>query len=844
MREYLNNGWEYTDSFTEEFLSFENEFGQVRLPHTVAETPYDHFDESVYQKHCGYRRIFTVREEWNAKRIFLTFEGAAHRAVVYVNGNRLAVHENGYTAFTVEVTEVVVPGENRLVVELDSREDLNQPPFGFVIDYMTYGGLYRDVWLEVQEQDHVKDVFVRCPDARKGAKQVTLRSSITLDIGKMQRACGGQDQTAAQRTDHAARHVVCQRLLTTDGKVLFEWQHETEEMQFTKEYVLPLAQTDRQAMSAHSSAQQDQPSHSSTQQDHPEQPALFLWEIDNPVLYVMETYLSGSGERHATRFGVRSACFSEDGFYLNGEKTKLRGVNRHQSFPYVGYAMPQSMQRRDAVLVKEELACNAVRTSHYPQSQYFLDCCDEIGLLVFTEIPGWQHIGNEEWKKRAVENTKEMVLQNRNHPSVILWGVRINESQDDDAFYQRTNDAAHALDDSRQTGGVRAQKKSTLLEDVYTYNDFLHDGETPGCEPKKRVTPDLKKAYLISEYNGHMYPTKAFDCEEHRQEHALRHANVLEAAAKNEDIAGSFAWCMFDYNTHKDFGSGDRICYHGLMDMYRNPKLAAAVYASQGDRADVLEVGSGMDIGEHPGCNRGDIYLFSNADSIRMYKNDIFIKEYTSEDSAYRHMRHGPIVLDDFIGDQIIKNEAFAPAQAALIKKALNLTARNGLSHMPAAAKRAALWLMLRYRMKPQEAVVLYNKYIGDWGGTATAYRFEAVKDGKVVKTVTKKPMSRVALQIDTDHTLLQERVSYDVAAVRIRAVDEYGNVLPYFQEPVILQTLGPIELIGPKVISLRGGMGGTYVRTTGECGEAYLSMDTQHAGTEQIAFRVEVSGK
>lgn len=832
MREYLNNDWEYTDSFTEAFLSFEGAAERVRLPHTVVETPYDYFDETVYQKHCGYRRTFCVPKQWIGKRIFLTFEGAAHRAQVYVNEKRLAVHENGYTAFCVEVTEAVMEGENRLVVELDSRENLNQPPFGFVIDYMTYGGLYRDVWLEVQEPDFVKDVFIRTPDAKKGADCVTLRVSVTLDIRNGKGTDGGRDEddrkdAADKKT--AARYTVCQRLLTTDGRLLAEWRHETDRMQFTVEYMLPLAQSGQAVQTEHTA--------------QPKQAApgmLSLWEPDNPVLYVMETELPGSMERRVTRFGVRSACFLQDGFYLNGEKIKLRGVNRHQSFPYVGYAMPQSMQRRDAFLIKEELACNAVRTSHYPQSQYFLDCCDEIGLFVFTEIPGWQHIGDAEWKEKAVQNTREMVLQNRNHPSVILWGVRINESHDDDAFYQRTNEAAHALDDSRQTGGVRALKKSTLLEDVYTYNDFLHDGGTPGCEPKRKVTPDVKKAYLVSEYNGHMYPTKAFDCEKHRQEHALRHANVLEAVAANEDIAGSFAWCMFDYNTHQDFGSGDRICYHGLMDMYRNPKLAAAVYASQGEGKVVLEAGSSMDIGEHPGCNRGDLYLFSNADSIRMYKNDRLIKEYTKEDSPYRHLAHGPILIDDFIGDRIAENEPFTPAQAALIKKALNLTARNGLSHMPAAAKRAALWLMLRYHMKPQEAVTLYNRYIGDWGGTATSYRFEAIKGGKVVKTVIKKPMSRVVLWTDVDHVVLREGVSYDTAAVRIRATDEYGNVLPYFQEPVTLWTEGPIRLIGPEVISLRGGMGGTYVRTTGECGEAELILVTPHAEEVQIAFRVE----
>ena len=254
-------------------------------------------------------------------------------------------------------------------------------------------------------------------------------------------------------------------------------------------------------------------------------------------------------------------------------------------------------------ILQEELHCTAVRTSHYPQSPYFLDECDRRGLLVFTELPGWQHIGDDNWKDAACEMLREMLLQNRNHPSIILWGVRINESVDDDAFYTRTNQIAHQLDPSRATSGVRYLEKSHLLEDVYAYNDFSHNGVTPGAKPKKDVTPDMGKALLISECNGHMYPTKSCDDAPHRQEHALRHARVLDAAYADGEHAGCFGWCMFDYATHKDFGSGDRICYHGVLDSFRNPKLAASVYASQGGEEPVLtvnllrltnSVGSGM----------------------------------------------------------------------------------------------------------------------------------------------------------------------------------------------------------------------------------------------------------
>ena len=121
---------------------------------------------------------------------------------------------------------------------------------------------------------------------------------------------------------------------------------------------------------------------------------------------------------------------------------------------------------------KKELKCNIVRTSHYPQSTHFLDACDEVGLLVFEEIPGWQHIGDQAWQDLAVRNVGEMIRRDWNHPSIILWGVRINESLDDHEFYTRTNALAHQLDDSRQTGGVRYLRNSELLEDVFTINDF------------------------------------------------------------------------------------------------------------------------------------------------------------------------------------------------------------------------------------------------------------------------------------------------------------------------------------------------------------------------------------
>lgn len=809
-RLYLNNDWGYTESYSDAMLNADydgSDLKSVRLPHTCKETPFHYFDEHIYQMESGYRKVLTALEEWRGKKVLLTIDGAAHESEVFLNGSKIGEHHCGYTAFTMDITEELKVGEdNILVIKVDSREDRNIPPFGFVVDYMTYGGIYRDVYLDINEPVYMKDIFVRTDIS--GEKSEVI-SQITLN-------------------ESAERLIIRQSLRKRgDSEYKLLGESAVEDSQNT------LAESMSGGLSSNR-----------TFEVRYQVEGVELWDIEHPNLYELKTELVKDGEildERIDTFGFRKAEFRADGFYLNNKKVKIRGLNRHQSFPYVGYAMPESMQKHDADILKKELGVNAVRTSHYPQSHYFLDRCDEIGLLVFTEIPGWQHIGDDEWKAQAVENVRDMVLQYRNHTSIIIWGVRINESLDDDEFYKRTNAMAHELDPFRATGGVRAHKKSSLLEDVYTYNDFLHDGKTKGCEKKADVTTDMNKAYLISEYNGHMYPTKAYDWEEHRLEHALRHANVLDAAAAEENIAGSFGWCMFDYNTHKDFGSGDRICYHGVMDMFRNPKLAAYIYACEQEEIPVLSLSSSMDIGEHPGCNRGNTYILTNADSVRMYKNDRFIKEYTHENSPYRHLKHGPILIDDFIGDAIEKNENFKPTQAEDIKKALNATARFGLSNLPKSVYLIAVKMMVIYHMKPEQAVTLYNRYIGDWGGESTSYRFEAVKDGKVIKEITKEPATSIRIHAEADHCELVEKNTYDVAAVRIRMLDEFGNQMNFYNGPIILETEGPIEIIGPKVTALQGGMGGTYIKTQGTAGDAIVTIRTSQTEDVQLKFSVTI---
>lgn len=754
----FNNDWLFTENFDAGF----DEAVSVRLPHTAKEIPYNYINCRDYQMVCGYRKIFTASGDWQGKKLILRFDGAAHEATVFCNGERVGYHACGYTAFCVDITDLVrLGGENVIDVRLDTRESLNIPPFGFVIDYLCYGGLYREVTLEVKEPEYIKEVLIE----NTGLREIRVR--IASECGSLV-------------TD----------IVDNSGAVISSAVGKAFELNV---------------------------------------PEAELWSVDSPALYTARVRAMRGGEcvdEKRLRFGFRTVKFKSDGFYLNGERLKIRGLNRHQSYAYVGYAMPRSVQELDAEILKNELGVNAVRTSHYPQSQHFISRCDELGLLVFTEIPGWQHIGDEDWKRQAVKNTDEMVRQYIHHPSIMLWGVRINESQDCDELYRRTNAVAHTLDSGRQTSGVRYIEKSRLLEDVYAYNDFSHCGDNAGLKPKKSVTAKKHNGYLVSECNGHMFPTKAFDDERHRLDHALRHAKVLDAMYADDDISGIFPWCMFDYNTHQDFGSGDGICYHGVMDMFRNPKLASAVYASQSEDKPCCVVSSSMDIGEHPAGDIGRVYVFTNADCVRLFKDGVFVREFAPSREEYPALPHPPVIIDDFIGELLITQEGFDEKTAAAVKECLLAVAKFGPSSLPPKILAKFARLMLLKGFKFSDGVELYGKYIGNWGGEATKWRFDAVKGGKLICSVTRSPGQRVHLEVSTSKTQLCEGDTYDAADVRIRAVDEHGNLAPYWQEPVILKCSGPIMLIGPEIISLKGGSGGCYVKTCGSSGSAELCVN------------------
>ena len=554
-----------------------------------------------------------------------------------------------------------------------------------------------------------------------------------------------------------------------------------------------------------------------------------LWDIGNPNLYTLLTTVSSEDgkEEYETRFGFRSVVFKPDGFYLNNKKLKLVGLNRHQSYPFVGYAMPKSMQEEDADLLKKTIGVNVVRTSHYPQSEHFMNRCDEIGLLTIIEIPGWQHIGQEkEWRDQFMVNLQKMVLTQRNHPSLIAHGVRIDESQDDHDLYSRANDLAHRLDPTRQTLGVRNFKNSELLEDIYAYNDFSCDSMHIGLINRKKVKTH-GKPYIVTEYLGHMDPVKPTSDERTKVEVALRHAKVQDDNFRYDDIAGAIGWCAFDYHTHVDFGSGDHICPHGVYDMYRNPKHSSYIYASQSDTTPILEVISDMKPGDYPEARYFDIYVATNCDYFELFKNDEFVTRYYPKHDQFKYLKHPPILVDDLVGETF-KEERFDKKYWPRIAKMFTHAATQGFNALTLKEKLFLFFMMKKYKVQYSELVDLYNTYVGSWGGIAKTYTFKGYKNGQLVVTKKVGPSKQFDLEVRCDKTTLENKETYDATRIVLRHIDENGSTMQYSNRVITIECEGPIKVLGENHQALLGGQLSLFVFSKQEKGQGKIkiSMD------------------
>lgn len=619
----LDQNWLFGGKFTEAALSpgFNDfAFKQITLPHVVSDQSWQDWDEKKWQDVWIYRRHFIVPENLQGMRVFVKFDGVMVSASPSINGHVLPTHLGGYLPFQYEITDHIKQGDNVLAVKVDARWS-NIPPDGSKngaksVDYMEVGGIHRSVSLYAVPKLYVSDVFAKSVEVLTANRRIIV--NCTVD--------------AAMLPGKAVKLRVDMR----DGnKVITQAEQELSVSKIGQTEVLLFL-----------SGLQN----------------IILWDVDNPKLYSIVTTLIIDGQplhNHTTRIGVRDARFKLDGFFLNGKRLQLFGLNRHEVYPYVGFAMPERVMRKDAEILKRDFNCNMVRCSHYPQNDAFLDACDELGLMVWEEVPGWQYIGDDAWKEILLQNTRDMVIRDRNRPSIIIWGTRVNESPNDEGLYSKTRAIAKSLDDSRPTSGSmtpdsRKNWQQTWHEDVFAFDDYHAEPDgsgTVGILPAVEGYP-----YFLAETVGQFnYPAgKYFNSYYRRsaeakvqQNQAIAHAQAHNKSAGDPSNCGVIAWCAFEYSSL--LNQYRAVKYPGVADVFRIPKLGASFYMSQGDPKNgaVIHPNFYWDFSNRTpnGPGKG-VAIFSNCDELRLIIDDqphITLKPDTTK---YAHLKHAPFFVD------------------------------------------------------------------------------------------------------------------------------------------------------------------------------------------------------
>jgi beta-galactosidase len=595
-------------------------FVAVTLPHTVAPLSWQNWDSSAWEQLWVYRKRFDAPPGTDGMRVFLDFSAAMTHATVTLNGVKLADHLGGYLPFSAEISRALLPSGNALAVTLDSTFNLDVPPdrpapyLSTSVDFWQPGGIYRDVRLRTVPLIFLADVFAQPANVLDpAARQVVVQATVDAAL-----VPPGTVQVAIELLDEGRTLASGQEPVTITG-------------------------AGRVTVTATLAGLGD----------------ITLWDTGHPKLYqVVATLLVNGSPLHdyQVRIGFREATFSPDGFCLNGRQVKLFGVNRHQFFPFAGGAMPARVQARDAEIIRYELNCNMVRCSHYPQSEAFYDACDEIGLMAWEEAPGWDYLGDEPWLAAAYRDIGQMIVRDHNHPSIIIWGARLNETPNDVPFYTSTNELAHALDASRPTVGAMAGLRLTTdyEQDVFAENDYSFVIDTAGDKQPTLQPPvdGVGLPYLVSEavgtLSGPAIYYRRIDTQSVQQGQATAHGQVHDIAASDDRYCGLLAWSGFDYPS----GNGNQyqgVKYTGVVDLFRIAKPGAAIYQAQTDPqvTPVIAPAFYWDFGPvSPVTSLPAAMICANLDRLEVYVGGEYFATVTPDTADYPNLDYPPSFVD------------------------------------------------------------------------------------------------------------------------------------------------------------------------------------------------------
>ena len=627
---YFNKSWEFHKNpevnislnlFKHDNSKNKFQWQKISLPHSV-NTEDVRSDKKEWQGISWYRKFFSIPREFANKSLYLYFEGVMQIAKVYINGEYITTHYGGYLPFMIKIDDkIYTDKENCILVEADNKDNSLVPPGkpNLELDFNYYSGIYRNVKLIVKEKVHISDPIevnrvagggLMCTFDNVSEKSANIK--IQLDVENEQHT----KANISMKIDLIDNKGVTVATDITDSVIIPANGY----YRYNKELTVKSPK---------------------------------LWSPDNPNLYNLRVSICNKHDvidSINTMIGIRSFSMTvTDNFILNGKPTKLRGTNRHQEYPYIGNALSDNAQYRDAYKIKQA-GFNLVRCSHYPQSPSFLSACDELGICVINSIPGWQFFGGLEFQENSINDVRQMVRRDRNHPSIILWEASLNETQMSRSFMERAHKAVH------EEFPVKETYTCGWLDDVY---DVFIPARQHAEYPYYWNHYKNKKPMLIAEYGDWEYYAQnaglnqtAFANlkQEERTSRQLREFGqnrLLQQAlnfqeSHNDNLNGSFLgdanWLMFDYKR----GYAPDIESSGIMDIFRIPKFAFYFYASQASNTEPkIYIANYWNDST---CR--DVTVFSNCDEVELSLNGKTInRQHPDNNLNTKNLKHPPFTF-------------------------------------------------------------------------------------------------------------------------------------------------------------------------------------------------------
>ena len=761
----FNPGWRYYKGDMERAETVElddSDWEVVATPHSVELMPAEASGCRNYQGPVWYRKWFVIPAATRGKQVFIHFEAVMGKQKVYLNGHLVKEHLGGYLPFNIDLTaNGIQAGDSCLIaVMADNSDDKSYPPGKrqYTLDFSYHGGIYRDVWMIAKSDVSITDA---------------------VDAGKV---AGGGVFIHYGRISEKKADILIDTEVRNNGKRQRKVEVESSLVDATGTLIK------RVVAMVHLDAGQSKTVNQKIEVRQPH-----LWSPDSPYLYRVESRVKegkNTLDGGITRAGIRKAEFKgKEGFWLNGKPFgQLIGANRHQDFAYVGNALPNSGQWRDAKKLRDA-GCRIIRVAHYPQDPSFMDACDELGMFVIVATPGWQYWNKEpEFARLVHENTRQMIRRDRNHACVLMWEPILNETRYPLDF---ALEALRITKEEYPYPGrpvAAADVHSAGVEENY---DVVYGW--PGDDEK---TDSPEQCIFTREYGENVDDWYAHN-NNNRASRSWGERPLLVQAlslAKSYDemyrttgkFIGGAQWHPFDHQRgyHPDPYWG------GIFDAFRQPKYAYHMYRSQTApdlNHPLAECGPVVYIAhEMSQFSDADVVVFSNCDSVRLSVYDGTKSWTLPVIHAKGHMPNAPVVF----------------------KNVWNFWEARDYSYV---------------QKKWQKVNILA----------------EGIINGKVVCAQKKMPSRRstkLRLRIDSQGVPLVADGS-DFVVVIAEVTDDNGNVRRLAKENIVFTIEGEGEIIGDRSINanprtVEFGTAPVLVRSTSKAGKIRIKAHAQFEGT------------